>query len=134
VFLKEDLVLGLKSFSDEDIVLRLLYDWRTEASGFADFDGFRDLGSRPLRGAPVEGIPSLDQPVEGTAHFLHWSLGVRSVSIDHIHVVQLESLDAVEGSFNDMLPGESLVIDIDAWLRSEEENLCGDNNLFPLHC
>jgi len=70
----------------------------------------------------------VDYPGEGTTGFLEWGLIVRTVRKNNIHVVELESFEAVSGAFNDMFPGHERLVDF----ISDFEQLGADYQTFSL--
>lgn len=63
----------------------------------------------PLARAPVESPAVLDDIVHGVHGLFNGCARVRTVTEDHVHVVQLHALDRGLGAVNDVLAAESLV-------------------------
>ena len=81
------------------------------------------------------GVAFSDQPIEGSASFLHWGFVIGSVTEDDIDVVEVKVLKAFFHSFDDMFSGESslvrdLVFDSPEDFGGEDEVMSWDFKLF----
>lgn len=63
-----------------------------------------------LGSSPVECFAGVDEVVECPDGFFHGTSAVRSVSIDEINIVQLETFESEMSAFDDTFAGKTEVI------------------------
>jgi len=83
----------------------------------------------PLAGSPIEGPSSSDQPVIGSANFLHGSLIIRSMAEDNIDIVIFKVFKGSSHTFNDVLSGESPSVGNIGGCTPEY--FCGEDEVVP---
>jgi len=111
VVLEAVVEIALELISAQHRVLWLLNHWLVPPILLTDADGGGNAWRSPLRGAPIEGKTFLDHVVHGSAALFQARLVVRSVREDHVNVVELQSLQRVLKTLNDVLPAHHCVID-----------------------
>lgn len=70
-----------------------------------------NLVGAPLRGAPVKGLARVDDVIEGADSLLHGRLAIGAVGIDEVDVLEIEALQGGVDTLDDVLAGETVVVD-----------------------
>ena len=94
---------------------------------------FSNLIGTPFRSSPVHGHALINDKIESPHRLFHWSQAVGAMGIDDINIFQPEAIQRRLQSFNDVLPGQSMIIDEIFTVDSAPVDLCrnGKTNYFP---
>lgn len=98
-------------FSSKETVARLLDDRTDQSQAISYGPCFFDLGGEPFGCAPVECFAGVDDVVECSDGFFDWGVTIRPVGVDDVDIAELEALESGVGSFDQMLAGETDVVD-----------------------
>lgn len=100
LFLKEGSVLSLNFFSVDHVILILSSNWFVKIVFLTDLESFIDFVCIPVAGSPIECKTLFDDFMKSSNDFLNWACIVKTVGIDNVNIIKLESL---EGSLNTFL-------------------------------
>jgi hypothetical protein len=104
-------VLLLHALANKKVILRLLDNGANETQSISDAPGIGDLTGRPLRCTPVESLAVVDEVVESTNDLLHGGVAVWTMRVDNIHIGQIQSLQRQVHALDDVLSGQTVVIE-----------------------
>lgn len=107
-------------------------NWLHKTILFTDCMSFCNIFSVPFAGAPIVGKSLPDDPVKGSACFLHRSLIVGSVAENDVNIVKLKFLKRVPHGLDHMLPGKTSSVGGSSKAFGPE-NLGADHVLVPGH-
>mmetsp|Transcript_2091 Transcript_2091/g.3375 ORF Transcript_2091/g.3375 Transcript_2091/m.3375 type:complete len:253 (-) Transcript_2091:490-1248(-) len=93
----------LNTVSGQHVVIGLLHDRRHQLIDLCHPIRFSDFLGCPVRCTPIKGLSRLNNVIEATHDLFHWSEVVDPMCIDHIDIVQLQSLQRLVHAFHQML-------------------------------
>ena len=94
----------------QQIVLGLFDNRPHQIQPLRDAPRLRDLLRRPLARPPIKRPPLIDHIIHRPHRLFDRRRRIGPVTIDHIHILHLQSLERGLGAFDDVLSGEALVV------------------------
>ncbi|GAO49825.1 hypothetical protein G7K_3963-t1 [Saitoella complicata NRRL Y-17804] len=112
----------------KEVVLRLVDRGRDEVVFGRDMVSVLDLERGPLGCTPVKSMTIIDDLGERTNDLLHRRKRIGTVRHDNINIIQLQPLQTLLHTLQQMLPTQALVV----WSRSTPVQLGRDNVVRPV--
>ncbi|KAF5783033.1 hypothetical protein HanXRQr2_Chr11g0503201 [Helianthus annuus] len=92
------------------IIFRLLNNRPNKIQPISNRPRFRNLLSRPLTGAPIEGPTIVNNIVHCPYSFLNRSTNIRPMTINNIHILHIQPLQRSFCPLDNMFPGQAFVV------------------------